>query len=215
MELDLALLELAAASGTPVLRLYAWDGPWVSLGHFQKRERVVRAVAGVGVVQRPTGGKALLHDGDLTYSVALPADHALAKLSVADSYRALCEPLLRALGEVGVPATLGLPDERPVTERRSAVPCATEVHIDTVLVRGRKLVGSAQVRRHGAVLQHGSIPIKQSTGEVLAALAPPGQAVDEAWVAWYRERTTTLEREGCGDVRGELQAALVRAFAAL
>ena len=204
MELDLALLEAAQAGEGPFLRLYAWDGPWISLGYFQRELADAR---GVPVVRRPTGGKALLHDRDLTYAVALPAAHPLAQLPVVACYRALSERLVRALEVVGVRATLGtLPPPTDTREKRRAVPCATEVHVDSVLVDGRKLVGSAQVRRHGAVLQHGSIPLGESAPEVLAALAP-----DEPSLAQYRARTTALTLE----LRVPLEAALIEAFADL
>lgn len=220
MELDLALLAAAEAGEGPFLRLYSWEGPWVSLGYFQRAELAVdegRALArGVGVVKRPTGGKALLHDRDLTYSVALPPGHALAALGLAESYRALSTRLVRALGQVGVQATLGQFAGEPATAaRRRDVPCATEVHVDTVLVRGRKLIGSAQVRRRGAILQHGSIPLAESSPEVVRTLLPPGQDGGQEWLDWYHERTTTLEREGVPEVREALQAALLCAFADL
>lgn len=220
MEMDLALLAAAEAGEGPFLRLYAWDGPWVSLGYFQKPKSAVdvaRAQAsGIGVVSRPTGGKALLHDRDLTYSVVLPPGHPLAALSRVDSYLALSGRLVAALSEVGVPATLGpSPENADTTERRRDVPCATEVHVDTVLVRGRKLIGSAQVRRRGAILQHGSIPLAESPPEVVRALLPPGQEGTQAWLDWYHDRTTTLEREARPGVREALEAALLHAFADL
>ena len=209
MELDLALLAAAEAGEGPFLRLYAWDGPWVSLGYFQKGP--VRE--GIAVVRRPTGGKALLHDRDLTYAVALPATHPLAQVKLVDSYRALSRFLVTALESIGVEATLGLfPEEIDTRGRRRDAPCATEVHVDTVLVNDRKLIGSAQVRRKGAVLQHGSIPLSASTPAVLSGLLPPGQDVDEPWLAWYHGRTTTLDREGFAGCGEALQVALLAAF---
>lgn len=209
MELDLALLAAAEAGEGPFLRLYAWDGPWISLGYFQKTP----PRPGILSVKRPTGGKALLHDRDLTYSVALPATHPLAQMKLVDSYRELSRPLVTALKSIGVDATLGLfPEEMDTRARRRDVPCATEVHVDTVLVGGRKLIGSAQVRRKGAVLQHGSIPIAASTQPVLEGLLPEGQFATDEWLAWYHARTTTLEREGFANVRETLSEALIEAF---
>lgn len=212
MELDLALLAAAEAGEGPFLRLYAWDGPWVSLGYFQRTP----PRPGILSVKRPTGGKALLHDRDLTYSVALPATHPLAQMKLVDSYRALSRPLVTALNAIGVQATLGLfPEEMDTRTRRRDVPCATEVHVDTVLVNNRKLIGSAQVRRKGAVLQHGSIPLAASPREVLEGLLSEGQFATDEWLEWYHGRTTTLEREGVTDVRPALEHALIAAFSDL
>lgn len=218
MELDLALLALAEAGSGPFLRLYAWDGPWLSLGYFQRGERAVdleRArELGIGIVRRPTGGKALLHDRDLTYSVAVPAGHPVARLNVVESYRVISERVVAGLQAAGVPAVLeeggGAPGR---AERANGVPCATEVHVESIMLAGRKLVGSAQVRRHGAILQHGSIPLSEPAPEVVRTLFPRATEADRAWLGWYRERTTTLEREGAAVERAALEAALVEAFA--
>lgn len=212
MEMDLALLAAAEAGGGPFLRLYTWDGPWVSLGYFQKTP----PRPGILSVKRPTGGKALLHDRDLTYSVALPATHPLATIKLVESYRALSRFLVTALESIGISATLGLfPEEMDTRTRRKDVPCATEVHVDTVMVGGKKLIGSAQTRRKGAVLQHGSIPLAASSPEILAGLLPDGQDVTEQWLEWYHARTTTLEREGARDVGPALSAALIASFSQL
>lgn len=213
MQIDLALLAAAEAGQGPFLRLYRWDGPWVSLG---RADRDAAPRASTRTVARPTGGKALLHDRDLTYSVTLPATHRLAQMGIVESYKAISAYLVTALNAIGVDATLGtFPEQIETRAHRKDVPCATEVHVDTVLVGGRKLIGSAQVRRKKAVLQHGSIPLAASSREVIAGLLPEGQFPDDAWMDWYHSRTTTLEREGALDARAPLEAALIAAFSDL
>lgn len=177
MAVDDALLEAARRNETaPTLRLYAWSRPTLSLGrHQDPREGIdhaFREAAGVDLVRRPTGGRAVLHDMEITYSIILPA--ALGRgVGVGDVYCALTRALLVGLEEVfgvrcSVSARLPPPAPLPVVGRgggtarrvvlvRAAANCfATAAGGDGVLPAG-KLVGSAQARRAGAVLQHGSV----------------------------------------------------------
>jgi lipoate-protein ligase A len=216
MQLDLELLALAEEGEGPFLRVYAWDGPWLSLGYFQRVERAVDAglaeKLGVGVVRRPTGGKALLHAGDVTYSVAVPAGHAVAGMGIVGAYEAISGRVVEALRALGVAAEMGRRKPGTQEEERGARgvgPCAAEVLVESVVVGGRKLVGSAQVRRKGALLQHGSIPVAEVREEWVRTLFPGGR---EGWWEWYRERTTTLEREVGAVDAGAVGAALVEAF---
>jgi lipoate-protein ligase A len=163
MAVDEVLLDgVAAGCAPPTLRFYEWRPACVSLGYFQPFGVVdldgCRAL-GVEVVRRPTGGRAILHDRELTYSVALPALVLGDDGGVLPSYYRLSLALQEGLRRLGVAATLapesaasGSPDHGPVCFDR---PSAHEI-----LLGGRKLVGSAQVRRGGAILQHGSILIE-------------------------------------------------------
>ncbi|MBI4864787.1 MAG: hypothetical protein HY815_31705 [Candidatus Riflebacteria bacterium] len=218
MAIDLTLLDLACAGLGPFVRVYSWAGPWISLGYFQRaRTAIDEGLAGalrVGVVGRPTGGKALLHHRDVTYAVALPPVHELTRLSISDSYRELCQRLIAALASLGLEGTLGTSPEGSVD--RGPAPCAAEVHIESIMVGSKKLVGSAQVRRGGAVLQHGSIPVEPPEAELIRCLEPPGfragrllPGEDGDFVGWYRARTTTLRDEGCGASVARIQAAVI------
>lgn len=216
MGLDLELLGLAEDGQGPFLRLYTWDGPWISFGYFQKIERAVDAgwaeKVGVRVVKRPTGGKALLHAGDLTYAVAVPERHEVAGLGIVGAYEAISARVVAALRCVGVEAELG--SRKPGSQERGergTGPCAAEVMVESVMVGGKKLVGSAQVRRRGAVLQHGSVPVRDVREEWVRCLFPRG-AEGRGWWEWYRARTTTLEAEGVAVGLDDMGAALVAAF---
>jgi lipoate-protein ligase A len=212
MEIDLALLDLAAAGGGPYVRVYAWEGYWLSLGYFQKPEQAVdvlaAAKAGVGIVRRPTGGKALLHGDEVTYSVALPPHHPLAQTSVLESYRSLSRQLVAALTDVGLPVELSPGTGGLMT--RAVAPCATEVGPESITLNRRKLVGSAQVRRHGAVLQHGSIPLSDRPDDIVRLLKPPAQLGGEDFVDWYNRRTTSVAGAGFTATAGDIQQALLR-----
>jgi lipoate-protein ligase A len=162
MAMDLAAAEaLAAGSGLPTLRLYGWS-PWaVSLGYNQREDEIdtARCVeAGIDVVRRPTGGRAILHAEELTYCVVMPA----GRRSILDVYNEISAALVAGLGLFGVEATLqrSQPDFPEHYRSRSAIPCFTASARYEIEVDGRKLVGSAQRRVSGArevVLQHGSI----------------------------------------------------------
>jgi lipoate-protein ligase A len=160
MAVDEVLLASAAAGGAPTLRLYRWRGPWLSLGYAQtlstERRAACRA-AGVGVVRRATGGRAVLHGADLTYAVAAPARCLPSGLEA--SYRVLSEALLDALRAVGAEAERAVP--APAAGPHGApFDCFAEAAAEELVAGGRKLVGSAQRRvggPGGALLQHGSI----------------------------------------------------------
>jgi lipoate-protein ligase A len=153
MAADLALLDATVADGTPRLRLYRWRPPALSLGRFQPDTDVdadACARFGVEIVRRPTGGRALLHGGDLTYAVTMPA-----RGSVDATYRCLAAALCAGLADLGVPAEVAQ-HEGPA----GAVCMATQQGAD-LRVGTRKVCGSAQVQRGGGVLQHGSILLER------------------------------------------------------
>jgi len=172
MGVDEALLASAVKTGNPTLRFYRWQGPWLSLGYGQTldRERLDACErAGVGVVRRVTGGRAVLHGGDLTYALAAREDQLPAGLTA--SYEIVAEVLIAALQTLGVEAVAspapdrGAPRARFQTDPRRPVGRALAADFDCfanpagreICAGGRKLAGSAQRRTQGGILQHGSI----------------------------------------------------------
>jgi lipoate-protein ligase A len=156
MAADLALLDATAADGTARLRLYRWRPPALSLGRFQPDDDVdadACARLGVEVVRRPTGGRALLHGGDLTYAVTLPV--GVAAVNVDETYGYLAGALCAGLARLGVDASVAR-HEGPA----GAVCMATQQGAD-LRVGDRKVCGSAQVQRNGGVLQHGSVLLER------------------------------------------------------
>ena len=159
MARDLALAE-AAGSGLrpPVLRLYGWDPPAVSIGRNQRPAAACDpdacAAEGWDVVRRPTGGRAVLHGRDeVTYAVALPL--ALAPEGVTAAYAWIGQALAAAYRRLGVPVDVA--EGRRLDQRTGACFDAPAAH--ELVCRGRKVAGSAQVRRDGYLLQHGSLPL--------------------------------------------------------
>lgn len=147
---------LAAAVGAglspPTLRLYAWRPAAVSIGYFQHLDEALDRQAvrarGWGWVRRPSGGRAVLHDDELTYAVAAPDTG-----SVLEAYARLSRCLIAGLVRLGVAAEWAAP------ARGHSTACFDAPSTYEVAVGGRKLVGSAQTRRCGALLQHGSLPL--------------------------------------------------------
>jgi lipoate-protein ligase A len=156
MALDEALLGRAARTGEAVFRVYTWARPTLSLGRNQTARGVYdpeRARAlGVEVVRRPTGGRAVLHWREVTYSVAAPVAPGEP---LRESYARINRLLLDGLRRLGVGATLARPGARAPLP--GAAPCFETPTEGELVVDSRKLVGSAQYREPGALLQHGSI----------------------------------------------------------
>ena len=147
--------RIAAWSHT--LRLYWFEPPALSIGANQPLAEIdlaACAAAGVDVVRRPTGGRAVLHDGCITYSVCGPAEGAVFGGGIHASYRRISEALVSAVRELGLAAVL---PATPKSRSTSTPSCFDSAAPYELLVAGRKLVGSAQVRRSGVALQHGSL----------------------------------------------------------
>jgi lipoyl(octanoyl) transferase len=175
MALDHALLARAARTGEAVLRVFSWRSPTVSFGRHQRTRGVYDpcrlAAAGLAAVRRPTGGRAVLHAREATYSVTAPVDGPLRA-----TYATINRLLVDALRHLGVNATLAPPSRVP---RPDGAPCFDVATEGEITVAGRKLAGSAQWRDAGAFLQHGSILIEDDQAlltEVAATAAPLGAA---------------------------------------
>jgi lipoate-protein ligase A len=154
MAIDAGLLALAERTGRAFLRLYRFDPPCLSFGRNEPvtgYDRAAIARLGVDVVRRPTGGRAVWHEHEVTYAVAVPIA-AFGGLRLA--YEAIQGWLAAALRTLGAEATLAPPGSLPGARRGAcfAAPVGGEVLVD-----GRKLVGSAQAHRGRALLQHGSV----------------------------------------------------------
>ncbi len=166
MALDEKLLEQAAGKVGPVLRFYTWDPPAVSLGRFQVRETAVRADSckrlGIDVVRRITGGRAVLHNHELTYSIVSRADDPHFPNNVLGTYKIIAAGLLNGLAHLGIRAEMVSRSNRhaALVKKDTKDPsCFSSPSWYEILVRGKKIIGSAQRRMPGAFLQHGSILI--------------------------------------------------------
>lgn len=170
MAVDEAMM-LAHARGfaPPTLRFFRWQPPCVSLGYFQSADDVdweECARRGYHVVRRPTGGRAILHDNELTYSVVIADKEVAGGSSILASYSSLSQGLIWGLKALGIEAQL---EDRKTQGRRegpaegssaSGANCFAAAARCDLVAGEKKIVGSAQVRREGVILQHGSVPLR-------------------------------------------------------
>jgi lipoate-protein ligase A len=197
MAVDEAILEgIQNASSPPTLRLYAWEPTCLSLGYAQSINDVdesALASHGWELVRRPTGGRAILHTDELTYSVIAAAGEPRLAGSVLESYQRLSQALLRALELLQVPAR-GQEKKTANGAKADPNPVCFEAPSDyEITVEGKKLVGSAQARRKLSVLQHGSLPLHGDIARITQALVYPGPDEREAAAQRVRERAATVE----------------------
>jgi lipoate-protein ligase A len=143
----------------PTLRFYEWSKPSVSLGYFQDAKEEVDLQAcqrqGIDVVRRPTGGKAVLHGQDLTYALVAKETNPLFPKDILGTYKVISQCIAEGLSSLGIKAVMS-PELRKMTGSLKAF-CFSEPSRYELLVRGKKICGSAQARSHGVFLQHGSV----------------------------------------------------------
>lgn len=220
MAVDSAIAQAVGADCQPAtLRLYGWKPHCLSLGYGQRaREADAEALRRRGweLVRRPTGGKAILHGDELTYSLCLPLDHPLASGDIVESYRRLSAGLLRALDMLGLPALANPAQERARSEASGPVCFVQPSHYE-ILVDGRKLIGSAQLRRKGVMLQHGTIPIRGDVARICDVLSFEAETERNTQRLRTRERALTLAQAldrapAWHEVADALKAGFVAAF---
>ena len=217
MAVDEAVLEHAGRGDVlPTLRLYAWDPPCLSLGHAQPFADVDAARLeshGWDVVRRVTGGRAILHTDELTYSVSGPVDEPNLAGTVLESYNRLARALLAAVQDLSLPVEM---KEGKAESKGEPNPVCFEVPSTyEITVGGKKLIGSAQARRKEGVLQHGSLPLTGYLTRIVQALAFADESARERAAQRLLERATTVESVLGRVVDWETAAqAFVRAFEA-
>jgi lipoate-protein ligase A len=222
MAVDQALLQaMDEAPTAPVVRFYSWR-PWaVSFGYGQDPGREVDlqrcAEQGIEVVRRVTGGRAVLHAEELTYSVVCAAADPVLGERIDETYRRIGEALVAGLQRFGVPAALERAGTRPprAPAGQVASPCFASIARSEVKVNGRKLVGSAQRRLGNAVLQHGSVLTGPAHRQLLDLLPPLPPRVLAAWQGQLRDGCIDLSECVQGPVdHVRLRAEMVAGFRA-
>lgn len=201
MAIDEAIMNaVATRNSPPTLRFYAWSPPCLSLGYNQPindadLERIHDS--GWEMVRRATGGRAILHTDELTYSLALPADHPLAEGDIVSSYRRISRALMAGLERLGLRARA---DQKQDNARHTGPVCfEVPSHYEITVSGGRKLIGSAQVRRRGGVLQHGSLPLHGDVTRICDALTYPDEIHRSTAKDIVRQRAATL-RDALGQI---------------
>ena len=179
MARDTALQARAARTGETVFSIYSWSRPTLSFGRNQSASGLydvgkIRA-AGIDVVRRPTGGRAILHHHEVTYSVTAPVEDAAPLRETYSRINRILQTGLSELGVAVVPAMLSARAAVP-----SVRPCFETPAEGELVARGSKLVGSAQYRDDGALLQHGSILVnddQSSLPDFAATLSAEGESI--------------------------------------
>lgn len=192
------LLSVADRSSPPTLRLYGWNPAAVSIGYFQGAREEVDLEAcereGVDLVRRLTGGGAVFHDAELTYSIVIPEDCHLAVSDVTQSYWILCRGVVEGLRELGLEA-----DFAPLND---------------VIVGGKKISGNAQTRRHGCILQHGTIILDLDVDRMFRVLKVPKEKLRGKLIEDVKARVTSVrEARGKPISHAEAVSAFVKGFA--
>ncbi|HVB74443.1 MAG TPA: biotin/lipoate A/B protein ligase family protein [Ktedonobacteraceae bacterium] len=188
---EAVLVHHLRGEAAPTLRVFRWSSPSISLGRFQSVEREILLDAceqqGVQLVRRPTGGRAVYHRDEFTYSIVISKRYGVPSGIVA-AYAYLAQGLQSALNLLGVRAELS--DER-VSKTPSAACFASSTQAD-LTSGGFKLIGSAQVWKDDALLQQGSLPLDDRAAEFFAMLRFSSEDAREEALAAYREKTTPL-----------------------
>jgi lipoate-protein ligase A len=194
MAVDDAILDaVSEGKAPPTMRLYAWEPPCLSIGYAQPTadvdlERI--ELRGWDIVRRPTGGRAILHTDELTYAIAAHIETPHMKGGVLGSYRHLSKGLAAALDLLKLDFTIHparqIPQEMLDDPVCFQVPSSYEI-----TANGRKLIGSAQVRKRQGVLQHGSFPLSGDIARICEVLKFENEAARLEAAERVREQATT------------------------
>jgi lipoate-protein ligase A len=196
MAVDEAILQAVCDQKSPcTLRVYAWQPPCLSMGFAQPSADVDNTRLQDlewDIVRRPTGGRAILHTDELTYALIAPDNHPDFSGGVLISYQKISKALVRTLEIVGLDVTVSSDQSLPEEERQEPV-CFQTPSAYEISVQGKKIVGSAQLRRRGAVLQHGTIPLHGDIARICQVLKYENEAAREAAIRRVRTQSATIE----------------------
>ena len=207
MAVDESILEhIQRGEAQPTLRLYAWNPPCLSLGHAQSFKDVDVArlrSKGWDVVRRLTGGRAILHTDELTYSVTGSIDEPVLSGGVLESYNRLAQALMFAALDIGLPVEMNVGHASSMTSQNQSSHAASATYVNPVCfevpstyeitVNEKKLIGSAQARKKEGVLQHGSLPLTGDLTRICQALVFENESARENAAQRLLSRATTVE----------------------
>ncbi|WP_176583471.1 lipoate--protein ligase family protein [Priestia megaterium] len=200
MALDEALLEWHSKGEIPpTIRFYGWNPPTLSIGYFQKAEKEINfdkvKELGLGFVRRPTGGRGVLHDEELTYSVIVSEEYPNMPKTVTEAYRVISEGLLEGFRSLGLEAYFAIPrseeEKNSLKNPRSSV-CFDAPSWYELVVEGRKIAGSAQTRQKGVILQHGSILLEIDEDKLFSVFNYLNDRVKERMQRAFRSKAVAI-----------------------
>lgn len=200
MALDEALLDWHSEGKIPpVIRFYGWNPATLSVGYFQKVEKEINMDAvkrhGLGFVRRPTGGRGVLHEHELTYSVIVSEDHPEMPKTVTEAYRVISEGILKGFHNLGLEAYFAVPktaDERNALKNPRSAVCFDAPSWYELVVEGRKVAGSAQTRQKGVILQHGAILLDLDEDKLFSLFHYPSERVKERMQKAFKSKAVAI-----------------------
>ncbi|MBH9967415.1 biotin/lipoate A/B protein ligase family protein [Rossellomorea oryzaecorticis] len=200
MALDEALLDWHSEGEIPpTIRFYGWDPATLSVGYFQKVEKEINMEAvrehGLGFVRRPTGGRGVLHDEELTYSVIVSEEHPEMPKTVTEAYRVISEGILKGFQALGLEAYFAVPktaEEREGLKNPRSAVCFDAPSWYELVVEGRKVAGSAQTRQKGVILQHGSILLDLDEDKLFSLFKYPSDRVKERMQRAFKNKAVAM-----------------------
>lgn len=200
MALDEALLDWHSTGKIPpVIRFYGWDPATLSIGYFQKVEKEIDMEAvkelNLGFVRRPTGGRGVLHEHELTYSVIVTEEHPNMPKTVTEAYRVISEGILKGFHFLGLDAYFSVPkteeQKNSLKNPRSAV-CFDAPSWYELVVEGRKVAGSAQTRQKGVILQHGSILLDLDEDKLFRLFKYKNDKIKQLMQTAFKEKAVAI-----------------------
>ncbi|KZR60360.1 lipoate--protein ligase family protein [Pseudobacillus badius] len=200
MAMDEALLEWHSEGKIPpVIRFYGWEPAALSIGYFQKAAKEIDLDAvkrhGLGFVRRPTGGRGVLHEHELTYSVIVTEEHPNMPAGVTEAYRVISEGILKGFHHLGLEAYFAVPrteeEKDSLKNPRSSV-CFDAPSWYELVVEGRKVAGSAQTRQKGVILQHGSILLDLDEDKLFSLFTYSNDRVKERMQRAFKSKAVAV-----------------------
>ena len=200
MALDECLLNWQSTGAMPAtIRFYEWEVPTLSIGYFQRVEKEIDMEEvkkrGFGFVRRQTGGRSVLHDRELTYSVIVSENHPKMPKTVTEAYRVISQGLLEGFRALGLDAYFAVPkteqEREDLKNPRSAV-CFDAPSWYEIVVEGRKIAGSAQTRQKGVILQHGSIPLEIDLDTLYDLFLFPNERLKERMKSMFSSKAVAI-----------------------
>ena len=200
MALDEALLDWHSEGEIPpTIRFYGWDPATLSIGYFQNVHKEINLDEvkkhELGFVRRPTGGRGVLHEHELTYSVIVSENHPKMPPTVTEAYRVISEGILKGFQTLGLDADFSIPktaeERNDLKSPRSAV-CFDASSWYELVVEGRKVAGSAQTRQKGVILQHGSILLEIDEDKLFSLFHYSSDRVKERMKNAFRKKAVAI-----------------------
>ncbi|MBR8659180.1 biotin/lipoate A/B protein ligase family protein [Brevibacillus sp. NL20B1] len=200
MAVDEAILHLHSEGKVPpTVRFYTWNPATLSIGYFQKAAKEINLEAlrerGLGFVRRPTGGRAVLHDQELTYSVVVSESHPKMPSGVTEAYKVISMGLLHGFQRLGLHAemvSLATEEEKEKYSSPGSSACFDSPSWYELVVEGKKVAGSAQTRQKGVILQHGSILLEMDVELLFSLLNFPSERVKQRMMESFRQKAVTI-----------------------